>query len=586
MESNRFVKIVYILLVTLIIGIFTPYSKVSANEIGAAGFVRRCYRIALGREADEEGFQYWMDKLFSGEACGVSVAYGFVYSPEFQNAGFDDSTYVDKMYNMLLGREPDKDGKDYWVNNLNSGYTRYDIFIGFANSEEFYNLCKSYGIFSGYYISGSDMNRVNLINSFVDRLYGICFKRKGDQGGQSTWVLELASNRISGLVASYGFLFSNEYLDLNTGNEEFVRNLYSVFFGREPDKSGFDSWVGKLNSGEIAREDALMGFAKSIEFNNLCLAYGINAGTETYEGITFTPVNINNPTNTPTSSPTTVTVTPTYIPTITAEPTYPVKTTPDFSVPYIDVDGKTYTVKSYQIDINQEFLKVYHEHFVTRTDFTYDGVQYNLSNTYDSDYGLPIDLECDGTVYGFFLDDVSNELNQMVNEYRRENGWEEYAIIDYELCRLRAIEGTVGRFELGHYLTRGGAGGSQNMAWSFGINDANFFYGQYYKSSGHLAKWKGKGALNMATSTFVRVEWIPDSSVEDGGYWSLDCVCNDQMFISNMNMFSAWGTFEVYTGMNSLLHDEDFDAYYNYFITQGNAQNNHDMFTHLKKEDI
>lgn len=582
--SLKSTKYIYLtILLCLFNFILTPLS-VNAASSGLEDFVTRCYEIALGRSPDISGFERWVNELESGNACGVSVAYGFVYSPEFQNAGFDDSTYVDKMYNMLLGREPDKDGKDYWVNNLSSGYTRYDIFIGFANSEEFYNLCKSYGIFSGYYISGSDMNRVALINSFVDRLYGICFKRKGDQGGQSTWVLELASNRISGLVASYGFLFSNEYLDLNTGNEEFVRNLYSVFFGREPDKAGFDSWVGKLNSGEIAREDALMGFAKSIEFNNLCLAYGINAGTETYEGITFTPVNINNPTNTPTSSPTTVTVTPTYIPTITAEPTYPVKTTPDFSVPYIDVDGKTYTVKSYQIDINQEFLNLYHENYINNGVFTYDGQEYDLR--YETPTVFEIDLECDGTVYGFFLDDVSNELNQMVNEYRRENGWEEYAIIDYELCRLRAIEGTVGRFELGHYLTRGGAGGSQNMAWSFGIDDANFFYGQYYKSSGHLAKWKGKGALNMATSTFVRVEWIPDSSVEDGGYWSLDCVCNDQMFIMSSEFLATWGTFEVYTGMNSLLHDEDFDAYYNYFITQGNAQNNHDMFTHLKKEDI
>lgn len=556
----------------------------NAATDGTTQFVTRCYEIALGRKPDQAGLNDWVNKLNSGESCGVSVAYGFVYSPEFQNAGFDDSTYVDKMYNMLLGREPDKAGKDYWVNNLSSGYTRYDIFIGFANSEEFYNLCKSYGIFSGYYISGSDMNRVNLINSFVDRLYGICFKRKGDQGGQSIWVQELASNRISGLVASYGFLFSNEYLDLNTGNEEFVRNLYSVFFGREPDKAGFDSWVGKLNSGEIAREDALMGFAKSVEFNNLCLAYGINAGTETYEGITFTPVNINNPTNTPTSSPTTVTVTPTYIPTITAEPTYEVKNKPDFSVPYIDVDGKTYTVKSYQIDIDQEFLNLYHENYINNGVFTYDGQEYDLR--YETPTVFEIDLECDGTVYGFFLDDVSNELNQMVNKYRRENGWEEYAIIDYELCRLRAIEGTVGGYELGHIRTRGGGGGSQNMAWCYIDNTAEDFWGLYFNSPGHLAKWKGKGALNMATSTFVRVEWIPDSSVEDGGYWSLDCVCNDQMFLPSKSFLNSWGTYEVYTGMDSLLHDEDWDFWYDYAFTQGNAQNNHDMFTHLKKEDI
>lgn len=559
-------------------------------EIGVYGFVNRCYRIALGREPEESGINGWVNKLNSGETCGVSVAYGFVYSSEFQNAGYDNPTYVDKMYNMLLGREPDKDGKEYWVRNLNNGSNRYDIFIGFANSEEFYNLCDSYGIYAGFYIAGSDMSRVASINSFVDRLYTICLGRKGDQGGQSVWVNDLATGRISGKVAAYGFIFSNEYTELKTSNSEYVTMLYNVFFGRKPDTEGFNSWVDKLNKGEIAREDALMGFADSAEFCNLCVSYGINVGAEKYEGLTFTPEEITEVTNTPTAS-TTVTPTNTQVPTSTSTPmpTSTAKETPDFSVPY-ECNGKTYKVKSYQIDIDHEFLELFHEAFITKGKFTYDGYEYDLSDTYDSDYGLPIDLDCDGTVYGFFLDDVSNELNTRINKYRAENGWEQYAVIDYELCRLRAIEGTVGGFELGHYSTNrigaGAASGSQNMAWAWNVEDADYFWNQYYNSPGHLAKWKSKSTWNLCNATFMRVEWVSDPTMEYGGYWNPICSCNDEMFIPSSAFLHYWGTYEVYTGMDSLLHDEDFDADYNYFITQGNAVNNYDMYTHLKWEDI
>lgn len=80
---------------------------------GVEEFVARCYEIALGREPEESGLKEWSRKLREGEVCGVSAAYGFVYSPEFQGGGYDNATYTEKMYNMLLGRESDAEGNTY-----------------------------------------------------------------------------------------------------------------------------------------------------------------------------------------------------------------------------------------------------------------------------------------------------------------------------------------------------------------------------------------------------------------------------------------------------------------------------------------
>ena len=171
-------KLISIVLTGVLVVQTMAFSAFAATTSGVENFVTRCYEIALGREPDSEGLKGWTDKLVSGEACGVSVAYGFVNSPEFKNAGFSNSDYVEKMYNMLLGRESDSAGKADWVKKLNNGEDKEAIFFGFANSQEFYNLCNQYGVFSGYYIPGVGMQKNAAINSFVDRLYIKVYNKK------------------------------------------------------------------------------------------------------------------------------------------------------------------------------------------------------------------------------------------------------------------------------------------------------------------------------------------------------------------------------------------------------------------------
>jgi len=46
-----------------------------------------------------------------------------------------------------MGREADADGLDYWVNHMTSdGWSREDVFYGFVASGEFTDICNSYGI--------------------------------------------------------------------------------------------------------------------------------------------------------------------------------------------------------------------------------------------------------------------------------------------------------------------------------------------------------------------------------------------------------------------------------------------------------
>lgn len=246
-----------------------------APELSIGDFVKRCYNVALGREPDDGGFNYWVNNLNNGSACGAQVGYGFIFSQEYINKNRTNEEFVTDLYNMYFGRTPDSEGFKYWVDKLNAGEDRENIFAGFANSLEFYNLCTKYGVVQGIFIVGVPNDIQGGINCFVARMYSVCLNRLPDMEGQGGWVLKLYNGEVTGTSLSYGFVFSPEFIGNNPSNGEFVAYMYRAFFGREPDQEGFNSWVDVLNNGG-SYQDVFNGFTGSLEFFNLCNSYGIN----------------------------------------------------------------------------------------------------------------------------------------------------------------------------------------------------------------------------------------------------------------------------------------------------------------------
>lgn len=251
-------------------------TQAPVKKLDVGDFVNRCYTVALGREADSEGYKYWVDSLNNGKACGAQVGFGFIFSGEYLNKEVTNEQYVKDLYSMFFGREADKDGFSYWVDLLNSGVDRMAIFAGFANSTEFYNLCTKYEVVAGTYVTNVSNESQGGVNCFVARLYRICLDRLPDQGGQSGWVNKLISGQSTGSSVAYGFVFSPEFINKGLSNEDFVRYMYRAFFNREADEAGFNSWVNELNNG-ASHETVFNGFAGSAEFINLCSEYQIIA---------------------------------------------------------------------------------------------------------------------------------------------------------------------------------------------------------------------------------------------------------------------------------------------------------------------
>lgn len=268
-----------VLLSFIMILVILPQITINAKaESGVDDFATRCYKVALQRDPDQVGFDFWKAKITNGELVGSTVVYEFIFSKEYEAQNREDKDFVNDLYTMFMGREADQDGYDYWCGQMSKGMTRKEVFAGFANSKEFYDLCYKYGITAGFYTNDYDIGRVNNINLFVERLYKTCLGRIGDKEGQAYWVEGMLKGELTGIACAANYIKSSEYEALELSNEQYVENLYIAFMGRQYDLGGKYNWLNYLNNKVKTRDQVFAGFANSQEFNQICASYGIECG--------------------------------------------------------------------------------------------------------------------------------------------------------------------------------------------------------------------------------------------------------------------------------------------------------------------
>lgn len=197
----------------------------SADPEQVKEFVGRFYTLILGREPEEDGINYYTQILINKQQTASEVAYGFVNSPEFTvEHPVKKREFVQRMYAAFFDREGGPEEIEWWLGYLNRGYTRNYVLAGFTNSNEFKNLCDQYGIVQGSLPKDESM-RSNTLN--VD-----------------------ASNVDSAKL------------------DEYIDRLYLLVLNREPEESGREYWRSEIIEGEVynASTAAEIGFFNSPEY--------------------------------------------------------------------------------------------------------------------------------------------------------------------------------------------------------------------------------------------------------------------------------------------------------------------------------
>lgn len=247
---------------------------VQYDEAAIKAFITRLYQNILEREPEEEGMAYWYNALTIGEQSAATVVTKFVFSPEFLDSNITNDEFIDRMYRTILGREAESEGKEYWLDVMRDGGSRKYVLSRFVLSNEFTEICNTYGIDKGQVDLTEAKDQYFGATKFVVRLYRTVLKREPESAGLDYWVELIGTNEITPYEAAERMVNSPEFINAKYSDEEYVDILYRAFLDREADYAGKEYWLEKLSSG-ISRNEVLRGFAYSPEFIGIAHSYGL-----------------------------------------------------------------------------------------------------------------------------------------------------------------------------------------------------------------------------------------------------------------------------------------------------------------------
>lgn len=242
------------------------------------GFVASLYQSVLNRTPNRSEVSYWVSRVDGEEMTGVELTRHFVNSQEFQNRGYTNEEYVDKLYEVYLGRPSEASGKAYWVSLLKAGTSRLRLAEMIGNCPEFELVCARYGMAQGSH----SMEYAKLypkIVEFTTRYYNGLMNREPDEEGLEYWTKSMTLGERTASDLTRGFINSPEFRNQNISKEDFVEGLYEIYMGRPSDPEGKAYWVGRLGSmSQQEKETVIRGFIRSEEYRNYCDSYGILVG--------------------------------------------------------------------------------------------------------------------------------------------------------------------------------------------------------------------------------------------------------------------------------------------------------------------
>jgi len=238
-----------------------------ANPIDVSEyFVRQHYLDFLQREPDESGFNFWSDQILQ---CGadascterrrINVSAAYFHSIEFQHTG----GLVDGLYRVSYDRRP-----SYSEFIPDAGIIGRDVIVGRAdwaqqleaNKQAFVDAWVQRGDFRAAYDSLGN-------NAFVDAL--ISHTGGSFNGDRNALADGLATGSLT-RAAVLRQVAENEGFVRAKSNKMFVMMEYFGYLRRDPDESGYQFWLAKLDqfNGNFEQAEMVKAFIVSSEYRS------------------------------------------------------------------------------------------------------------------------------------------------------------------------------------------------------------------------------------------------------------------------------------------------------------------------------
>lgn len=252
--------------------------QVPVKDYSFEGFIDRLYSIALDREPEQEGKDFWVKKVKEEGATGGDCARFFLIdAPEFQRRTLELPDMIEVLYLTFFDRPSDEEGMNFWLKAVwEDGMSISDVVNCFIDSREWCDVCAMYGVKSGA-VTAKATIATEASKGFVTRLYQTCLNREPEEDGLKFWSLSLTNLENTGIQAAKHFFDSEEFKGFNLSDEDYIKSLYSALMDRTPDTKEVEYWKGEMKNGK-SRDEVINFFLTSPEFTQICRSFGIDRG--------------------------------------------------------------------------------------------------------------------------------------------------------------------------------------------------------------------------------------------------------------------------------------------------------------------
>lgn len=238
-----------------------------ANAIDAPSFmVRQHYLDFLDREPDADGNDFWLNQI---NRCGsntgcievnrIHVSAAFFLSIESRETGY----FVYRLYKSSYGRMPLRlefmpDTRSV-ARGLIVGTTGWQERLA-ANKQAFLDSWVQRSDFTGRY---SRLTNSQYVDTLIANM-GVAI----DPTERNTLVRDLTNGASRARIL--GRLVDSQIFSDAEFRPAFVLMQYLGYLGRDPDSGGFGFWLNKLNqfNGDYGRAEMVRAFLSSIEYRN------------------------------------------------------------------------------------------------------------------------------------------------------------------------------------------------------------------------------------------------------------------------------------------------------------------------------
>ena len=216
--------------------ILIPNTQAASNTT----LVQSLYHVLLGRAPDAAGEAAWVNRLNSGVPAS-SVAMSFITSTEHRTLELDD------YYSRFLGRTPDAPGLQAYLNEYAHGATDQQMIAQFLNSPE--------------YQKQSDLSGDTGSSVVVTALYIDLLNRAPTSNEVTFWVDQLKAGTTMATVV-------NDFLTCTEYRTDMVNDYYTTYLGRAADPSGEAAYLHLLQKGASTETVVASMMGLTEYFNN------------------------------------------------------------------------------------------------------------------------------------------------------------------------------------------------------------------------------------------------------------------------------------------------------------------------------